>query len=153
MERTTREASFWFHGAPQIKAATITRELPPHHIITPREVLISAAPASTPMVTNVATRPLPVRKAKQAVKHAACAWIENLGGGKPEENQERKQERRAKGCFLFFIAPFRVKGDVDQDHQEILGEINHHVVAQILAYKILEEQPAKEDVEALTPVS
>src|SRR5277367_5228845 len=53
---------------------------------------------------------------------------------------------------LFTPAPdLGKKRNINERDQDILAEVNHHIVAEIFAHQVLEEQPDQEHIKSGTP--
>src|ERR1700722_7045515 len=79
-------------------------------------------------------------------------WIEYLQHTKPNEQNKKRGKHRTK----HFCAPgpnIDKQGQVHQSNQNILGKINHHIVAEKLAGQIFKENPDKKRVKSETPIS
>src|SRR5450755_1271072 len=87
---------------------------------------------------------------QDSVNNSVRSGIEDLHHSKPNEKQHGYQEGRAK--TLYCLSPVsREEGNVNERNQDILGEINGHVVSEEFAGKILEQQPGKKEIQSIAP--
>src|SRR5205814_1815715 len=91
-------------------------------------------------------------QAKETVEHAGRARVKHLAHDEPNHQQQRNQKRGLESRDVLAASACGPKGDVNQDDQKILGEINCHVIAKELAGKILEKKPAEKEIQAVPPV-
>src|SRR5208282_4779996 len=88
---------------------------------------------------------------QHAVPKAGRSGIENLKQPKPKECQERNLEGNAKSLDpLGALGP--VKRNIEDDRQRVFGEIDGHIIAEKLTDKILEQNPANEQIETPAPI-
>src|SRR5260370_7021406 len=89
-------------------------------------------------------------KAQNPVHQIRRGRIEELNNSKPEKKKNGQKKGRPERRDLF--PPIgHEKGEIDNKCQNVLGEIDRHVVAEVLSCKIFEQQPGQEEIEAVAP--
>src|ERR1035437_4524456 len=77
---------------------------------------------------------------QHSVENARRPWVEDLNDCKPKENGQRQKEGDLEH-FHLMPALGRVKREIRNSIQEVLGKIDRHAVAEILPRQIFEHEP------------
>src|SRR5438132_10705364 len=73
-----------------------------------------------------------------------------VNDSKRTKQKDRQKNREPERRDLF--SPIgEEKSEIDNESQDVLGEIDRHVVAQVFSCKILEQEPGQEEIEPLLP--
>src|SRR5260370_4295055 len=76
--------------------------------------------------------------------------IKDLHHSKPDKQKDRQKKRGPERRDLF--SPIgQKKSEIDNESQNVLGEVDRHVVAEIFSCKIFEQEPGQEEIEAVAP--
>ena len=90
-------------------------------------------------------------QAQNAVHQVCRRWIKDLHDSEPDKEKDGHEEGRSEGRD-FFSSIGQEKREIDDSSQNILGEIDDHVVAEVFSEKILKQEPRQEKIEAVPPV-
>src|SRR5260370_3422834 len=89
-------------------------------------------------------------QAQNPVNQVRRGRIKDLHHSKPDKQKDRQEKRGPERRDLF--SPIRQKkSEIDNESQDVLGEIDRHVVAQVFSCKIFEQEPSQEEIEAVAP--
>src|SRR5258708_37493708 len=89
-------------------------------------------------------------QAQNPVHQIRRGRIKDLQHSKPDKQKDRQKEGRPERRDLF--SPIgQKKSEIDNKSQNVLGEIDRHVVAQVFSCKILEQKPSQKKIQALAP--
>src|SRR6266481_2665812 len=76
--------------------------------------------------------------------------IKDLQHSKPDKKKKR-DEKRGPEKSNFFPPSGNKKGKINDSDENVLGEINRHVVPEVFPRKIFEQEPRQEEIEAVAP--